>query len=63
MGLGTDGGGHLPDRVRGYRDVADLNSLAAAMIDVGLTRDDVSAYMGGNFLRVFKACTGVKPAG
>jgi len=25
---------------------------------VGLTRDDISANTGGNFLRVFKECTG-----
>jgi membrane dipeptidase len=53
VSLGTDGGGHLPDRVTGYKDVADLTKLAAAMIEVGLTHEDVAAYMGGNFLRVF----------
>jgi membrane dipeptidase len=58
VGLGTDSGGHLPDRVAGFRDVADLTKLAAAMIETGLTREDVAAYMGGNFLRVFKTCCG-----
>ena len=57
-GLGTDGGGHLPARITGYKDVADLNKLAAAMIEVGLTREDVAACMGGNFLRVFKTYSG-----
>jgi membrane dipeptidase len=58
VGLGTDSGGHLPDRVTGYKDVADLTKLADAMIEVGLTHEDVAAYMGGNFLRVFRAYTG-----
>ena len=58
VGLGTDSGGHLPDRVAGFKDVADLTKLAAAMIEVGLTREDVAAYMGGNFLRVFRAYSG-----
>jgi microsomal dipeptidase-like Zn-dependent dipeptidase len=58
VGLGTDGGGHLPDRVKGYKDYADLSSLAAAMMETGLTHEDVAAYMGGNFLRVFKTCSG-----
>ena len=58
VGLGTDSGGHLPDRVAGFKDVADLTKLAAAMIEAGLTREDVAAYMGGNFLRVFKTCCG-----
>jgi membrane dipeptidase len=55
VGLGTDSGGHLPDRVAGFKDVADLGKLVAAMLEAGLTREDVAAYMGGNFLRVFRA--------
>jgi membrane dipeptidase len=58
VGLGTDSGGRLPDRVAGFRDVVDLKKLAAAMIEAGLTREDVAAYMGGNFLRVFRAYSG-----
>jgi len=58
VGLGTDGGGHLPARIKGYSDVRDLRKLAQAMTEVGLTREDIAAYMGGNFLRVFKAYTG-----
>jgi membrane dipeptidase len=58
VGLGTDSGGRLPDRVAGFKDVADLNKLAAAMIETGLTREDIAAYMGGNFLRVFRAYSG-----
>jgi len=58
VGLGTDGGGHLPALVQGYEDVRDLRKLVAAMTDVGLTRDDIGAYMGGSFYRIFKAYTG-----
>jgi membrane dipeptidase len=58
VSLGTDGGGHLPGRVTGYKDVADLNKLVAAMIETGLTREDIASYMGGNFLRVFRAYSG-----
>jgi microsomal dipeptidase-like Zn-dependent dipeptidase len=58
VGLGTDSGGRLPGRVTGYKDVADLNKLAAAMIETGFTREDIAAYMGGNFLRVFRAYSG-----
>ena len=58
VSLGTDGGGHLPAMIQGYEDVRDLRKLAAAMSEVGLTKDDVAAYMGGNFYRVFKAYTG-----
>lgn len=58
VGLGTDGGGHLPAMIDGYDDVRDLSKLAAAMREVGLSRDDIRAYMGGNFYRVFKANTG-----
>jgi membrane dipeptidase len=58
VGLGTDGGGHLPDRVKGYKDYVDLSKLSAAMLETGLSREDVAAYMGGSFLRVFRAYTG-----
>ena len=56
VGLGTDGGGHLPFLVQGYEDVRDLKKLAFAMTEAGLSKDDIAAYMGGNFYRVFKAC-------
>jgi membrane dipeptidase len=58
VGLGTDGGGHLPSTIDGYDDVRDLRKLAAAMIEVGLSKNDIAAYMGGNFYRVFKSYTG-----
>ncbi len=56
VGLGTDGGGHLPALIGGYRDVGDLVHLVSAMREVGLSHDDIKAYMGGNFLRVLRSC-------
>lgn len=58
IGVGTDGGGHLPMHIDGYRDVRDLEKLARAMLDVGLSRDDINAVMGGNIYRVLQACIG-----
>ena len=58
VGLGTDGGGGIPRFVRGYRDIRDLSHLAAAMQEAGFTREEISAYMGGNTLRVLKASMG-----
>lgn len=58
VGLGTDGGGGIPRFVRGYHDIRDLSQLVAAMQEAGLTRHDISAYMGGNTYRVLKACMG-----
>jgi microsomal dipeptidase-like Zn-dependent dipeptidase len=56
VGLGTDGGGHLPRLIEGYRDVKDLVKLARAMEEVGFFEDEISAYMGGNFYQVLKIC-------
>jgi microsomal dipeptidase-like Zn-dependent dipeptidase len=57
VGLGTDGGGgyHPMD---GYDDERDLKKLGDAMLEVGLSREDIEAYMGGNVLRVLKKCIG-----
>ncbi len=57
VALGTDGGGHLPDLINGYDDVRDLRKLAVAMQEVGLSKKDIAAYMGGNFYRVFQSYT------
>lgn len=57
-GLGTDGGGGLPDLVSGWHSIASLPKLVVAMRDVGLSQDDISAYVGGNFLRVLHKCLG-----
>jgi microsomal dipeptidase-like Zn-dependent dipeptidase len=58
VGLGTDGGGNLPSLIEGYRDVCDLVQLVKGMQEVGFSRDEIAAYMGGNFYRVLQACTG-----
>jgi membrane dipeptidase len=58
VGLGTDGGGGLPRFVNGYQDVRDLVKLVKAMQETGFTREEISAYMGGNTNRVLKACIG-----
>jgi membrane dipeptidase len=54
-GLGTDGGGGLPRFVTGWDSILSLPSLIAALSAAGLSRGDVAAYVGGNFLRVLAA--------
>jgi microsomal dipeptidase-like Zn-dependent dipeptidase len=58
VGLGTDGGGGIPRFVQDYRDIRDLSQLVKAMQDAGFSREEISAYMGGNTYRVLKACIG-----
>jgi len=58
VGLGTDGGGHLSRLIKGYRDVRDLVHLVNAMEEIGFSRDEIAAYMGGNFYRVLRNCIG-----
>ena len=58
MGFGTDGGGSLPGLIEGYRDICDLVKLVKAMQEVGFSRDEISAYMGGNFYRVLRTYIG-----
>jgi microsomal dipeptidase-like Zn-dependent dipeptidase len=58
VGLGTDGGGGLPGFIEGYRDICDLIKLVQDMQEVGFSNDEISAYMGGNFLRVLRSCLG-----
>ncbi len=58
VGLGTDGGGSLPGLIEGYRYIADLSKLAKTMQEVGLSHDEMAAYMGGNFLRVLRSAIG-----
>jgi membrane dipeptidase len=55
VGLGTDGGGHLPKTVEGYKDIGDIAKLARAMSGVGLDRSEIQAYLGENFERVIRA--------
>jgi microsomal dipeptidase-like Zn-dependent dipeptidase len=58
IGLGTDDGGKLPRMVSGYRDTRDLGHLIKAMEEVDLSRDDISAFLGGNLVRVLRECIG-----
>jgi membrane dipeptidase len=60
IGLGTDNGGlsRTSRVIEGYKDIRDSTKLADAMLEVGLTKDDIAAFMGGNLLRVLKACIG-----
>ena len=58
VGLGTDGGGHLPRLIEGYRDVRDLVHLIRAMEEIGFSTEEIGAYMGGNFFRVLSASIG-----
>jgi len=58
VGLGTDGGGNIPRLIEGYRDVRDLSQLVAAMQAVGLSLEDIKAYLGGNVYRVLQKCIG-----
>lgn len=53
IGIGTDTGGiPFPLRVSGCNDVRDLGKLAEALTDVGFTREELAAFMGGNVYRV-----------
>jgi membrane dipeptidase len=54
VGLGTDGGGDLPGLIEGYRDIGDLLKLVSAMQEVGLSQNEIAAFMGGNFHRVLQ---------
>lgn len=58
VGLGTDGGGGLPKFIDGWRDVRDLVHLVGAMQEEGFTRQEISAYTGGNFYRVLQKSIG-----
>ena len=57
VGLGTDGGGYYRPMAE-YHDERDLVKLGQAMVDVGLSRQDIAAYMGGNVLRVLQKTIG-----
>lgn len=53
-GLGTDGGGHLPQLIKGWESIASLPKLVVAMREVGLSREEIGAFVGGNFLRILE---------
>jgi membrane dipeptidase len=58
IGLGTDTGGYLKGTrlIEGYKNLLDLTKLADAMIEVGLTKNDIAMFMGGNLCKVLKEC-------
>jgi membrane dipeptidase len=58
VGLGTDGGGGLPELIEGYGSILDLPKLVVAMEEVGFKRSEIAAYMGGNLFRIIKQCIG-----
>jgi membrane dipeptidase len=51
VGLGTDSGG-LPRLVDGWDSISSLPNLIAELLTVGLSKDDIIAFTGGNFLRI-----------
>ena len=55
VGLGTDGGGRLPNTVAGYSHIGDLPGLIRALKEVGMIPAEIQACLGGNFERVARA--------
>ncbi len=58
IGLGTDSGTASDSFIEGYRDIRDLVHLVRAMQEIGFSHEEIAAYMGGNFYRVFRSCAG-----
>ena len=58
VGLGTDGGGNLPHKVNGWKSISSLPKLIKAMRSVGLSQNEIAAFVGENFLRVLNRCVG-----
>lgn len=54
VALGTDGGGRLPETIKGYRNILDLPKLFEAMGEAGFTRNEIQAFTGGNLERVVR---------
>ncbi|MCX6334533.1 MAG: membrane dipeptidase [Bacteroidia bacterium] len=53
IGLGTDSGG-LPRLVNGWDSISSLPDLINELLSIGLSKDDIIAFTGGNFLRIAK---------
>jgi membrane dipeptidase len=53
VGLGTDSGG-LPSLVDGWDSISSLPNLINELLTLGLSKDDIIAFTGGNFLRIAK---------
>ncbi len=54
IGIGTDFDG-IPQLPEGLDSAADLPRITAALMERGVTAEDVHKILGGNFLRVFRA--------
>ncbi|WP_040378331.1 dipeptidase [Dethiobacter alkaliphilus] len=55
LGLGSDFDG-IPRAVQGLEDVSKLPRLTEGLIRRGFSAEEISAILGGNFLRVLQAC-------
>jgi len=58
IGLGTDGGGLLPETVSDYKSIMDLPKLIGAMAEEGFDGQEIAGYMGGNLGRILQKCIG-----
>jgi membrane dipeptidase len=57
VGIGSDWDG-INSVPSGLEDVSKMPALTAALLERGLSEDDVRKILGGNFLRVIRAVTG-----
>jgi microsomal dipeptidase-like Zn-dependent dipeptidase len=56
VGLGTDGGGGLPEYIEGWNDITDLNLLEEAMLEESFEEREIAAFLGDNILKVLHRC-------
>lgn len=54
VGLGTDNG--LPQLVDGWESISSLPRFLNELLSDGLSKEDIIAFTGGNFLRIARAC-------
>ena len=57
-GFGSDSGGGLPKKVKGWVSYGSIPRLIDAMGEAGLSRNDVFAYFGGNLLGLLQKTIG-----
>jgi len=55
VGLGTDSGG-LPQLVDGWDSISSLPGFIHELLNAGLSKEDIIAFTGGNFLRIARGC-------
>jgi membrane dipeptidase len=58
VAIGSDFDGWIPTIPNDIRDCRDLPWLSQRLLDRGATQEQVSAVLGGNFLRVLEAVRG-----